>query len=127
MSLQKPALLFKANQAYQFNNNKEFLLTTNGQGIKCELCQSKIFFAYANWRAHTKSKKHQKLIQANKINNEKDDIDANKLKEELKIQKALVCQYANQCENYKLKLLTISRELKKIKLEIKKKFKLSVS
>lgn len=127
MSLQKPALIFKANQAYRFNNNKEFLLTTNGQGVRCELCNSKIFFAYANWKGHTKSKKHQKLIETSKVKKVINNEDTEKLKEELKIQKALVCQYANQCENYKLKLITINRELKKIKVEIKKKFKLSVS
>jgi len=123
MSLQKPALIFKAEKPFIFSNNKDFLLITQGRGIKCQTCQSKIFFGFINWKNHCKTKKH---IHRH-INNDKKistNNELEKLKEELKLEKIDKCRYANHCEQLKNQLKELRREFIIIKQEIKKKFNL---
>ena len=125
LQLQQGAKEFKYIKQEVPNNSKDFLIWTKGSGIKCMLCNSKIFFNFSNWKNHTKTKKH--LSFKNTHTEEKEDIEA--LKKEVKLQKAMVCKYCNMYEASQLKLKdmkkkeqTYLKELNKLKKDIKAKF-----
>jgi hypothetical protein len=123
MSLQKNPLYLDNNNNYIFNNNKEFLIQTEGFGIKCNFCNSKVFYGYVNWKSHLKSKKHQnKTVDIKSLSPEEEEIK--KLKMEIKKQKIITVQEANKCEVLRNSLSDIKKELKILKKEIEKKFKI---
>jgi len=101
-------------------NSKDFFQWTGGNGIVCKGCNSKIFYAYPNWKNHLKTKKHQKWVE--NFDKKDENKEMIKLREELKNQKALTVKYCNLYEQTKNKLSMIEKELKKLKKEIEKKF-----
>lgn len=125
MSIQKLALNYMPEKKYNFNTNTEFLLHTQGQGMKCGLCQSKIFFDYKGWKAHCRGKRHNSRLNNYKSTSFVIDEEKDKLQKELKIQKAIVCQKSNECEVYKNKLRQLKGDFIKLKIELKEKFNLS--
>ena len=123
MSLQKLPLYFNTKDGFIFNNNKDFLNQTQGQGIKCQLCNSKIFFGYINWKGHCRSKKHlEKTSNIKELSLENQEII--RLKDELKKQKIITIQESNKYEVLRNKFKEISKELKNLKKELKAKFKI---
>jgi len=123
MSLQKLPLYFNAKDGYIFNNNRDFLNQTGGQGIKCKFCNSKVFYGYANWKGHCKTKKHvEKTVDIKGLKPEEQEII--KLKNEIKNQKIITIQESNKCEVLRNSLLDIKKEFKILKKEIEKKFKI---
>jgi ribosomal protein L28 len=123
MSLQKLPLYFSAKDGYNFDNNRDFLQQTEGHGIKCTFCDSKVFYGYGNWKSHCKTKRHQdKTVDIKGLSPEEQEIK--KLKLEIKKQKILTIQESNKCEVMRNKFKEISKELKNLKKELKAKFKI---
>lgn len=117
MALQKSPLFFNIENMYIFKNNKDFLGQSEGNGIKCSFCDSKIFYGYSNWKGHCKGKKHmEKTINITEINPQEKEIL--KLKAEIKDLKIMVTQESNKCQVLKNSLLEMKKKLnEKIKLE----------
>ena len=123
MALQKLPLSFSTEDGYSFTNNKDFLNQTEGHGIKCTFCNSKIFYGYTNWKAHCKSKRHQeRTANVKELNPLEKEIII--LKAEIKKQKIIAVQESNKCQILRESLLSVKKDLKILKTEIKKKFKL---
>lgn len=121
MALQKLPLCFSTEDGYNFINNRDFLHQTEGYGIKCNFCNSKIFYGYTNWKAHCKTKKHQdKIVDIKGLSPGEQEIK--KLKAEIKKQKIIAVQESNKCHLLRESLLAVKKDLKILKTEIKKKF-----
>jgi DNA-directed RNA polymerase subunit RPC12/RpoP len=122
MALRLTYKLHDIDKNIYFVNNKDFLLYTEGNGIKCKPCNSKIFYGFNNWKSHCKTKKHLKNFASLPI----EDNEIAKLKNELKLQKAMTCKYVNLYESNKNKFKEFRektlKELYELKKEIKKKF-----
>lgn len=110
-------------------NGREFFLWTKGNGIVCKGCNSKVFYAYPNWKNHLKTKKHQKWLEevtqqggVKKKKDSKNSKQLTELRQELKNQKAMTVKYCNLYEQTKNKLSMVEKELKRLKREIEKKF-----
>ena len=91
--------------------------------IEISSIKQKVFYGYANWKGHCKTKKHvEKTVDIKVLKPEEQEII--KLKNDIKKQKIITIQESNKCEVLRNSLLDIKKELKNLKKELKAKFKI---